>query len=199
MPALCLAPDMTKPWMARWRRRTSNHLSVFRSCRPQLPTLKLARLGEAAPHDAPCERKQFHFKEIIMKTLLRLVLVAPLALVGAMTALADPATAPAAKSQPAEAAAPTAERNATLEKVRGELLDWRVKFDAYAAKAKAETATARTETSEALSQAWAKTQAAAAQLEAASAAEWDSAKAEFQKESAALSAAWAKHAHADGK
>jgi hypothetical protein len=125
-----------------------------------------------------------------MKSLLHIFIVAPLALVGVAPALADSGS----PSQTVEAA-PASDRSATLEKAKAQLSDWRIKLDAYAEKVRVESQPARTEAAEDLNKAWAKTKDAAARLETASAAEWANAKAEFNKESDALAASWAKTGH----
>lgn len=120
-----------------------------------------------------------------MKTLMHIVIVASLALIGVAPASAEPARS-------APAAAPVADRGATLQKAREDLNDWRLKLDAFAEKAKTQSQAARAEAAEDLNTAWRKTKDAAARLETASAAEWASAKAEFKKESEAMAASWAK-------
>ncbi len=120
-----------------------------------------------------------------MKTLMHIVIVASLALIGVAPASAEPARS-------APAAAPVADRGATLQKAREDLNDWRLKLDAFAEKAKTQCQAARAEAAEDLNTAWRKTKDAAARLETASAAEWASAKAKFKKESEAIAASWAK-------
>jgi len=129
--------------------------------------------------------------KIKMKSLLHIFIVAPLAFICLTPASADPGAQP----KPVEATAPVSERDATLQKAKDQLSDWRIKFDAYAEKAKAESQPARTEAAEALDKAWAKTKDAAARLQTASAAEWANAKAEFNKDYDAMSARWAKTEH----
>lgn len=126
-----------------------------------------------------------------MQKFPHVVIVATLALAGVAPARAADS---GAQPQPVEAAAPVAERGATVQKARDDLNDWRKKLDAYAETAKAESQTARTQAAEDLDKAWTKTKDAAARLENASADEWASAKAEFKKESDALAARWAKTA-----
>ncbi len=123
-----------------------------------------------------------------MKSLLHLFIIAPLAFIAVAPASADPGAQP----KPTEAAAPVSDRDATLQKAKAQLSDWRIKLDAYAEKAKAESQPARTEAADALDKAWTKTKDATARLETASAAEWANAKAEFNKDYDAMSARWAK-------
>ena len=130
-------------------------------------------------------------REIKMKSLFHILIIAPLALAGGAPASADPG----AKANPVEATAPVSDRSATIEKAKVQLSDWRIKLNDYAEKVKAESQPARTEAAEELNKAWAKTKDAAARLETASAAEWANAKAEFNKESDAMAASWAKSKH----
>ncbi len=123
-----------------------------------------------------------------MKSLLHIFIIAPLMLAGVAPASADPA----AQAQPVEAATPAADHNATIEKAKAQLSDWRIKLDAYAEKAKTESQPKRTEAAEDLNKAWAKTKDATARLETASAAEWADAKVEFNKDYDAMAASWAK-------
>ena len=128
-----------------------------------------------------------------MKTLMHVFIVAPLALIGVAPASAEEARPASSEHvRPAPAAAPVAERGATLQKARDTLKDWRLKLDAYAEKAKTESQASRADAVEDLNKAWTKTRDATARLETASAAEWASAKAEFNKESDAMAASWAK-------
>ena len=120
-----------------------------------------------------------------MKTLMHIFIVAPLALIGVAPASSEPV-------QPAPAAAPVADRGAIVRKARDDLNDWRLKLDAYAEKARTELQASRAEAAEDLNKAWTKTSDAAARLETVSAAEWAGAKAEFNKDSEAMAASWAK-------
>jgi len=123
-----------------------------------------------------------------MKSLLHIFIIAPLMLAGVAPASADPAAQP----KPVEAATPAADHNATIEKAKAQLSDWRIKLDAYAEKAKTESQPKRTEAAEDLNKAWAKTKDATARLETASATEWADAKVEFNKDYDAMAASWAK-------
>lgn len=159
-------------------------LSKFRPCLGQgQGAYLLAWSAACAVCDPP--------KGIKMKSLLHIFIVAPLALAGVAPASADPG----AQAQPVEATAPAADRSATVEKAKAQLSDWRIKLDAYAEKVRVESQPARTEAAEDLNKAWAKTKDAAARLETASAAEWANAKAEFNKQSDAMAASWAKTGH----
>ena len=130
-------------------------------------------------------------REIKMKSLMHIFIVAPLVLAGVAPASADPA----AQAKPVEATAPVADRSATVDKAKAQLSDWRIKLDAYAEKIRVESEPARTEAAEGLNKAWAKTKDAEARLETASAAEWANAKAEFNKDYDAMAARWAKIGH----
>jgi hypothetical protein len=134
-----------------------------------------------------------------MKKLLHVLVVAPLAFAGAPMGISvawaappSPATQTQPQPETATPAAPVADRSAYLQKAKAQLHEWRVKLDGYAESAKAKTEAAQTAAAEDLNKAWTKTKIAADRLETATAAEWQSAKDGFQKESDALSAAWAK-------
>ena len=120
-----------------------------------------------------------------MPTLMHFLIVAPLALIGVAPASSEPA-------QPAPAAAPVADRGAIVQKARDDLHDWRLKLDAYAEKVKTDSQASRAEATDEMNKAWTKAKDAAARLETAGAAEWASAKAEFNKDSDAMAASWAK-------
>lgn len=130
-----------------------------------------------------------------MKTLLRLFFIAPFAVIGALPAsagLAPSAPRPAAPWEMAEAKVSTGDHTAYVQKAQAELQVWQVKLDEFGASAKADSKDARKAAADDLNKAWAKTKEASARLETAGEADWESAKASFQKASDELAATWSK-------
>jgi uncharacterized membrane protein len=136
-----------------------------------------------------------------MKGLVRPIALASFAVVVALPALAGLAPSeprPAARIEMAEANPSAADHTAYLQKAREELQVWRVKLDDFGARAKTDSIEARKAAADDLNTAWAKAKEASAKLETAGDADWESAKASFQKASDELAATW-KKARADVK
>jgi uncharacterized membrane protein len=129
----------------------------------------------------------------MQKILVRSIVVASFALVGALPAAAGLApSAPSPAVQMAEAGPATADRASYAQKARADVQEWRVKLDRFGESAKTDSRAAWKTASEDLNTAWIKAKDASARLETASEAEWNSAKVSYKQASDELAAKWTK-------
>jgi hypothetical protein len=129
-----------------------------------------------------------------MRTLAKLIFLAPLAL-----ACPPPAFAQSTASPDAAVAVPstttgttTADRETYVQTTRDDLSAWRGKLDAFAANAKGSASEAGSAADRALHSAWTEFQVASDHLESVGADGWSVAKSSYEKASEDLSAAWRK-------
>jgi hypothetical protein len=130
-----------------------------------------------------------------MKTLIRGVVIAPLALIGALPAVAASSQRglPAvANVKMAAADASTTDRSTYAQKARADVKEWRRKLDEFGRTAEAKGKEARKAAMDDLDTAWTKVRDASAKLETAGTASWASAKASFENASDAMSETWKK-------
>jgi hypothetical protein len=130
-----------------------------------------------------------------MKTLIRCIVIAPLALIGALPAVAASSQRglPAvANVKMAAADASTTDHSTYAQKARADVLEWRRKLDEFGKTAEAKGKEARKAAMDDLDAAWTKVRDASAKLETAGTAGWASAKASFENASDAMSETWKK-------
>lgn len=129
-----------------------------------------------------------------MKIFDRSIVIASFALVGALPAAAQsPTAAPADRpSQTVSVGASAADRDSYVQQAQGKVRQWRGKLDEFGLKAEKDGKEARKAASADLNKDWNRVKDASAGLKTASAAEWEGAKAAFEKASGELSAAWDK-------
>jgi hypothetical protein len=119
-------------------------------------------------------------RKLTMNILIHTIIIATFVLMGAL-----PATA---------GVAPCARGPAALLKMAdaGDVKEWRVKLDKFDESAKVDSKEAQKTAAEDLNKAWSKASDAAAKLETTSVADWESAKASFNRASDELAATWTK-------
>jgi hypothetical protein len=127
-----------------------------------------------------------------MRILTALIVVGPLALIGALPAAAGQSSPADTSVQLATGSDAPADRDTYLRKARDDMQEWQQKLHDFGEKAEAEGKEAGTALGNDLSQAWTKTEAASRDLQAAGAEGWQAAKTSYEKASRELSGAWHK-------
>lgn len=125
-----------------------------------------------------------------MRMLAAAIVLGPLILVGTLPAVAGQSSSSGTKIQMAAGSNSTADRDTYTQKTQGEMQEWQQKLRAFSETAKARGETAGNAAENELNTAWSKAQAEARKLQIAGAADWESAKASYEKASRELADAW---------
>jgi hypothetical protein len=141
----------------------------------------------------PARKSTHDAKEIAMRILTASIIIAPLLLMGALPAVADPSTQSSGSGAPVRLAAAsdaTADQDTYAQKARDDMQEWQRKLHDASEEAEAKGKEAGKTSETDLDKAWTKAEAASRQLQTAGTDGWHSAKTSYEKATRELAAAW---------